>query len=368
MLNNIGSMLSLLVGLWTFSVSGDTLTEIYRGPQQSWPAPHIDEGAQYSPLASLPVQPPYPSENPYSDAKRELGKYLFFDRRLSKSQQIACASCHDPDLGWADGRRKSIGHNRQVHTLNTPTVVNTAYLTSVFWDGRVNSIEQQVVRSWANPIEMAASLPEATARIDRLSEYTPFFENAFGTREVNTLRITQAISTFMRSLTLTKTKFDRFLRGERALFTESEIRGLHLFRTKARCINCHNGAQLSDGQFHHLGTSFHLVGNFEGRYSVTGEAKDVGAFRTPNLRGLSHTAPYMHNGLINNLDNLLALYNNGWWQNAPVQDEKNTVPLATLSPLIQPLNLSKSEMADLLAFLGTLNGTMPFTTPPTELN
>ncbi|MEG3765227.1 cytochrome-c peroxidase [Alteromonas sp. 14N.309.X.WAT.G.H12] len=368
MLTKTGCILSILVGLWVFPVSSDALTEVYRGPQEHWPAPHIDKGAQYSPLAPLPVQPPYPPENPYSAEKRELGKYLFFDRRLSKSQQIACANCHDPDLGWADGRRKSIGHNRQVHTLNTPSVVNSAYLSSVFWDGRVNTLEQQVVQSWSNPIEMAASLSAATARISELHDYLPLFEKAFGTAQVTTSRITNAITTYVRSLTLTNTRFDRFLRGERHALSDAEIHGLHLFRTKARCINCHNGAQLSDNKFHHLGTSFQAVGNFEGRYRVTGQATDVGAFRTPNLRGLNHTAPYMHNGLISNLDNLLALYNAGWWQNAPLHDTKNTVPLATLSPLIQPLKLTKTEMHDLRAFLDTLSGTMPFTTPPNELN
>lgn len=345
----------------------DSLVEVYRGPQAQWPAATIDEGVNFKPLAALEDEPPFPEDNLYSKEKWELGKQLFFERRLSQSRQIACASCHDPDLGWADGRRKAIGHNRIQHDLNSPTIVNSAWLEEVFWDGRAGSLEEQVLGSWQNPIEMAANLPDAVERIQGIEGYSPLFDGAFGSTEVSAKRISQAIATFMRKITLTNTRFDKFMRGERDALTEDEIKGLHLFRTKARCANCHNGALLTDGEYHHLGSAFHNFGEFQGRYRVTGKAEDVGAFRTPGLRGIGETAPYQHNGFAKNLDILMNLYNMGWWQNAELPDKGNDIPTAQLSSHIRELKLNKEELNQLKAFLGTLDGDMPWYEMPKEL-
>lgn len=362
----VGSCL-LMFGSVCEAEPQDSLVDVYRGPQQQWPAATIDDGVDFKPLAPLENKPPFPESNPYSKEKWELGKQLFFERRLSKSEQIACASCHDPDLGWADGRRKAIGHNRIQHDLNSPSIVNSAWIEEVFWDGRAGSLEEQVLGSWQNPIEMAANLSDAVARIRSIEGYSPLFEQAFGSTDVSADRISQAIATFMRKITLTNTRFDKFMRGERDVLTESEIKGLHLFRTKARCANCHNGALLSDGEYHHLGSSFHNVGEFQGRYRVTGKAEDVGAFRTPGLRGIGETAPYQHNGFAKNLDILLNLYNMGWWQNAELAEKGNDIPTAQLSSHIQELKLNKEELSQLKAFLGTLDGDMPWYEMPEEL-
>lgn len=347
--------------------STQDILSLYKGPQANWPAPTIDEGAHYTPLGAMPKEPPYPEYNPYSKEKWELGKQLFFDRRLSKSQQIACASCHDPDLGWADGRKRAIGHNRQLHTLNSPSITNSAWLNTVFWNGRAKTLEQQIIETWQNPLEMAADLPETVTRVNSLKGYSSLFKKAFNTPVADAELISKAIATFMRKITLTNTRFDKFMQGDRTELSNDEIEGLHLFRTKARCINCHNGTLLSDNKFHHLGTSFHNVGDFLGRYSVTNKAENVGAFRTPNLRGISSTAPYMHNGFINDLDILLSIYNAGWWQNAELKDKGNDIPTATLSKHIKPLSLNQNELKKLKAFLTSLDGTPVWIKMPKEV-
>lgn len=361
-------LLVLLASWATASAASDEgLVETYRSGQASWPPAMVDDGVAYEPLAALPDEIPFPEDNPYTEASKVLGKQLFFDRRLSRSRQIACASCHDPDLGWADGRKQSIGHNRLEGDMNAPTVVNAAYLEEIFWDGRVASLEAQVVASWTNPREMAAELPAAVGRIQAIAGYQPLFTEAFGDQAVTADRIAAAIATFVRTLRLANTDFDRFMRGDSGALTDQQIRGLHLFRTRARCINCHHGPQLSDGDYHHLGTSFHNVGNFQGRYRVTGEAADVGAFRTPSLRGALSTTPFTHSGMVEDVDMLMALYNMGWWQNAELENKGNDIPTAQLSPLIQPLDLDEQDIEALKAFLESLDGPMPYMDPPEEL-
>lgn len=343
------------------------IAEKYRTHQKNWPAAILQPGVVYQPLQALSGLPPEPINNPITEAKKTLGKHLFFDRRLSQSQQIACSSCHDPDLGWADGRRTAIGHNRQQGLINSPTVVNSGWLTDIFWDGRAQSLEEQVVASWTNPIEMAADTQAVVSALQKTKNYPILFENAFGEKRITVENTAKAIATFMRTLNLTNTPFDQFMRGDRQALNDEEIHGLHLFRTKAGCINCHHGSQLSDGLYHHLGTSFHTVGNFEGRYKLTQKARDVGAFRTPTLRGAAATAPFMHNGFVTDLDTLLSLYNLGWWQNAELKNKGNDIPTARLSSLIKPLHLEKHELMALKSFLLSLNGTMPWMELPAEL-
>ncbi len=358
----------LVLLLWACqAVAEPALTALYRQPQAHWPPPTLDADVQAKPLAALPSAPPCPESDPCTEASRVLGKQLFFERRLSGSGQLACASCHDPDLGWADGRRQAIGHNRQVGNMNSPTVVNSGYLQRLFWDGRADSLEQQAMASWLNPVEMAGDPAVAIATLERIPGYAELFAQAYGDATISSERIVNAIASFSRSLTLTNTRFDLFMRGDTDALDEQEVRGLHLFRTKARCMNCHNGPLLSDQSFHHLGTSFHTVGNFKGRYQVTGEVSEVGTFRTPPLRGVGKTAPYLHTGMATDLDMLLSLYNMGWWQNAEIPDSGDSTPQAQLSPHIRPLQLGADELADLKAFLLSLTGSMPHIAVPAEL-
>ncbi|QVL42971.1 MAG: cytochrome-c peroxidase [Alcanivorax sp.] len=356
-----GLMLAALMGAAPGGAAGDDqgLVQVYRGAQADWPAPHLDEGVPLRPLAPLPEQPSYPKDNPDSAEKRRLGKTLFFDPRLSRSGQIACASCHDPDLGWADGRRRSFGHDRHRGLVNAPTIINSGYLDELFWDGRAASLEDQVLASWSNPIEMAADPQSAAERLGEIKGYRKLFQDAFGDAEISPDTVRRAIATFMRSVTLSRTPYDRFLAGESEAMTDAQIRGLHVFRTEGRCMNCHNGALLSDGDYHHLGTSFYAKDNFQGRYAISGKAENVGEFRTAPLRGVTETGPWMHNGLIDDLDAVLVLYNNGWWQNTPLDKKIDDIPFSTLSPRIQPLHLTPEQLADLRAFLDALSGSAP---------
>jgi len=347
------------------------LRALYSVPQEQWPAPIVAPGNQVTPLAALPENATHtesagPGTSSLLKARRELGKSLFFDPVLSGSGQHACASCHDPDLGWADGRRFSFGHNRQQGQLNSPTILNAGYLKELFWDGRAISLEEQAAASITNPIEMAGNPPEIIERLQAIEAYRQLFEKAFGDPEVDFDRITAAIAEFVRQRTTTATRFDRFMRGDQSALNDQELQGLHLFRTKGRCMNCHNGALLTDGKYHHLGTAFYEVGNYTGRYSVTKKNEDFSAFRTAPLRNVAVTAPYMHNGLLADLDHVLAAYNMGWWQNQPTELGRQDPRFAQLSPLIQPLNLDQQELQALKAFLLTLGRGAPYTTP-TEL-
>ena len=342
----------------------DDLLVRYRGERTGWPAPVLDPGVPYRPLAPLPARPPHPADNPETPAKTALGKVLFFDPRLSRSGRIACVSCHDPKLGWTDGRRKSLGHDQQEGQLNAPSVVNSGYLKEIFWDGRAHSLEEQALASWTDPVEMAADAPAATRRLAAIDGYPARFEAAFGEARLSPQRIQKAIASYMRSVTLTDTPFDRFLRGEADALSDAQVRGLHVFRTQGRCMNCHNGPLLSDGDYHHLGSSFYAMGNFQGRYALSQRAEDVGAFRTAPLRGVTETGPWTSAGLIDDLDDLLAIYNMGWWQNAALDKQIDGIPFSRLSAHIKPLDLDKGQLSDLRAFLDALSGPMPDADPP----
>lgn len=352
------AVLAGLIGFLVPWVKQGQLIAVYRGPQSHWPAPHLVDGLNVKPLSALPKRPPFPADNEFSAAKAALGKRLFFDPRLSRSDQIACASCHDPNLGWADGRPTSIGHNRQIGDMNAPTVLNSGYKESLFWDGRAPDLESQIIASWSHPKEMAAEPEQAAGQLATIAGYAPLFNQAFGTPQVTAARISKAIATFLRTLNTPNTRFDQFMRGKREALSHAEVRGLDLFRRKAHCMRCHNGPLLSDGGFHHLPISFHGMDNYQGRYNITQHPADAGAFQTPGLRNIRVTAPYMHNGFGAHLslEDLISLYNIGWWQNAPPNREIKGMPLAKLPDLIEPLGLNKQERNDLAAFLDTLTG------------
>lgn len=214
---------------------------------------------------------------------------------------------------------------------------------------------------------MAADTQRISRELQNTESYPDLFARAFGTQTIIELRVAQAIATFMRTLTMTATPFDRFMQGDTAALSDEAVQGLHLFRSKARCINCHHGEQLSDSLYHHLGTSFHNFGDFQGRYKVTRKPEDVSAYRTPSLRGSAATAPFMHNGFVADFDALLSIYNMVWWQNAELDDKGNDIPAARLSPLIKPLGLTSVELLALKSFLLSLDGSMPWMAMPQEL-
>lgn len=320
----------------------------YRGPVSGWPAPEVDEGVAWVELAALPE----PDVAPMWTAETRLGRLLFFDPWLSGSGQISCASCHDPDLAWTDGRRVPFGHDRMPGTRNTPSLINVGYLDTLMWDGRADSLEQQAGLPLVSHVEMNARPDRVVARLERDPAYAEWFTDAFGDADITYPRIVAALGDFQRHLTTRRTPFDEFMEGRRNALDDQEIRGLHWFRTQGRCMNCHHGPLLTDQAFHNLGLNFYGRPLQDlGRHAISDEAGDVGRFRTPPLRGVAYTAPYMHNGMIPALRNVLLFYNKGG-AHPPKGEEHRDDPLfPSTSDHLRPLHLSEAQLADLEAFL-----------------
>ena len=348
-----------------YKILAAQLRASYSQPATNWLAPTIDDEVKprYVELGLLPPVV-YPTNNPFSSAKAELGKKLYFDPRLSGSGQIACASCHDSDLAFADGRTVSFGHSRKELKRNAPSLLNVGQLHALFWDGRAGSLEQQVADVVRNEDEMRAGEETVSEQLGKISGYTNEFAAVFGAPEVTLSRTAQAIATFERTITSRANPFDAFVRGDTNALNDSAIRGLNLFRTTARCANCHFGPNFTDGLFHNEGLTYYGRKLQDlGRYEITKQPADVGAFKTPSLRNLSRTAPYMHNGLFD-LDGVLNLYNAGMPTARRRVAQENDPLFPVKSKLLQPLALNKQDLTDLKAFLESLTETRVRIRPP----
>jgi len=294
-----------------------------------------------------------PDDNPMSEAKVELGKLLYFDARLSVDATISCASCHDPAKGFTDQQQFSTGFKGQKGGRNAPTVINSAFNYFQFWDGRSPSLEDQAKGPIVNPVEMANTLDAATATIAKIDGYAPYFKAAFGDERVTIDRIAKAIATYERTVLSGNSAWDRYVYGgDKGALSESAKRGLELFEGKALCTRCHVGFNLTDGLFHNLGVGMNADKPDLGRYNVTREEKDKGAFKTPVLRDLLKTAPYMHDGSMKTLAEVVELYDRGGEANK------------WLDPKVVKLGLSAEEKADLVAFLESLEGDWTPVSPP----
>jgi cytochrome c peroxidase len=345
----------------------DELRTAYSKPQDQWPAPTVDAGVKFVEIGPLPkVQ--HPADNPYSKAKAALGKMLFFDARLSGSGQMACASCHDPDLDWTDGRTIAFGNARRQLERNTPSLLNVGHGRSFFWDGRAGSLEEQARMPILAEDEMHGASEVVVKRIEREQEYRKQFATVFGDETVSLDRIAQALATFERTIVGGRSKFDTFVSGKNPnALCDSAIRGLHLFRTAARCINCHGGPNFTDDQFHNIGLSYYGRKHEDlGRYHLTKAPEDVGAFKTPSLRSIARTAPYMHNGLFD-LKGVLNMYDAGMPTLRRRADQHADPLFPTKSPLLHPLNLNEQDLADLTAFLDSLSEPLKRIRPPDSL-
>ncbi len=329
----------------------DALRSAYSRPAADWPAPTIDAGVTFVELGPVPP-PTYPAANPWSKAKQALGHALFFDGRLSGTGQMACASCHDSGLGWSDGRTTSLGHGALALARNAPSILNVAHGTSFFWDGRAASLEDQALAVFENGREMATSSEALVTKLRSSKGYRAMFAAAFGDDEPTLPRARAALSTFERAQGSDgSSAFDHFLAGDHAALSDAQVRGLHLFRTKARCANCHHGPLLSDGGFHDLGLSYYGRELQDlGRYAVTKDPADVGRFKTPSLRNVTRTAPYMHNGRFD-LPGIVNMYDAGMAMLRRKPEQASDPLFPEKSPLLQKLELTADEKKDLLAFL-----------------
>jgi len=299
-------------------------------------AVHAEDIAEYMDFFEpLPYLPPIPADNSLTPEKIELGKMLFFEPRISGSGVISCATCHNPALGWADRIPTAVGHDGQVGNRNTPTVLNSGFLGSQFWDGREPDLEGQALGPIEAEIEMNMDLEAAIRRLKEFDIYHEHFAAAFPGDEdpIRAENIAHAIASFERTLNTPNSPLDRFLAGDVQAMSDSQVEGMKLF-VDAGCVACHNGPALTDSGFHR----FELPGSTdEGRFIVTGDEADMFAFRTPTLRNVAVTYPYFNNGSVDNLHDAVQLMG----QQMLGQD------------------FTDEELDNLVAFMHALTGEMP---------
>jgi len=279
---------------------------------------------------------PSPSTNPLTPAKIRLGGKLFFDTRLSGDNTRSCATCHEPARAFTDGRQRSTAIDDKTQLLNAPSLFNLAWAKQLFHDARASNLEDQARQPVEHPQEMAGSWPQIIERLTADPAMTTEFQDAFPEKPVITQQnIVAAIATYERTLISPKTRFDRFIAGDDLALSALELAGFRLFVGKAGCISCHSGWRLSDGKVHNIG----IAGN--NSPDATNRALLI---RTPGLRGIAKTAPYMHDGSLPTLQRVIAHY---------LKFKQNQI---ALSPnLVRPLRLSDAEKDALLAFLRTLD-------------
>jgi cytochrome c peroxidase len=308
--------------------------------------------AEQEPQAPLGLPPiPWPDDNHYSKEKWELGRLLYFDKRLSSSGTIACATCHDPTRAFTDAAPVSTGIRGQKGNRSAPTVINRAYSTSQFWDGRAPSLEEQAKGPLANPLEMT-SAPTADAAhlscvdcLRGMPGYRERFKQVFGTENLTIDHVAKAIATFERTILSGNSPFDRHRAGDRAAMTPDQVRGMNLFFSeRVGCDSCHLGFNFTDGSYVNIGIGADKPVPDAGRYLVTKREEDRGAFKTPTLREVEHTAPYMHDGRFKTLAEVIDHYDKGGIKNP------------NLHQRMRPLNLNSQEKQDLVAFLKALSG------------
>ena len=304
------------------------------------PAGSGDELARLKAAFRRPTAVPFPADNPYTEKKRALGAALFFDTRLSVDNSRSCASCHDRALGFADGKAQGQGVPGRPLKRHTPTLWNLAWATPVFWDGRARSLEEQVAGPIESPDEMAQPMASVIKRLAADPVMRRAFAEAFPQApKVDAGNLAKAIATFERTFVSPNTRFDRWIAGEQEALSDSEVAGFRLFAGKAGCARCHSGFAFSDHAFHDIG----LPGDDRGRGAVLQLPVAEHAFKTPGLREIGRSAPYMHDGSLATLDDVLRHYQSG------------VIERPTLSKdLTRPLTLSATERTELIAFLGTL--------------
>ncbi|CCQ92759.1 Cytochrome-c peroxidase [[Clostridium] ultunense Esp] len=284
----------------------------------------------YQDLGPVPVA----VMNPLSPEKIELGKKLFFDPRLSGDNSLSCASCHSPEHGFTDGRPTAVGIRNQTGPRNAPTLINATYYKKFHLDGSVNSLEEQVLKPIQNPIEMGQNLADLVKELKAVPGYVKEFNNVFQ-GEITPERIAMAIAAFERTIVQRDTPFDRFMAGDDHALTQEQKLGMELFANKGNCMVCHAGPTFSDNDYDNVG-----VDNGDlGRFLVTALEMDKGKFRTPQLRDLKYTAPYMHDGSMATLEEVIDHYDVAEHVNQYVSQD------------FVPLHLTKEEKKALVSFL-----------------
>lgn len=294
------------------------------------------------PLGLLPIQ--WPEDNPYSAEKVELGKLLYFDPRLSADGTVACANCHHPKFAFGDGNPVSTGIKGQKGGRSAPTVFNRAYSLAQFWDGRAATLEEQAKGPMANPIEMGNTHETVVASLRRVPGYRAMFLKVFGTEDFTIDHVAKSIATFERTVLSGNSPYDKYKAGNKKAMTPEQVRGMNVYFNRAKCDQCHEGINLTANSYHNIGVGMDKPDPDAGRFVVTKDPKDWGAFKTPTLREIARTAPYMHDGSLKTLEEVVEFYNKGG------------IPNKNLDGQIKQLNLTAEEKKDLVAFLQALSG------------
>ena len=275
---------------------------------------------------------PVPEENPLTVEKIELGRRLFNDRRLSRDGSIACASCHNPDRAFSDGRAVPVGVFGREGRRNAPALINRGYGRAFFWDGRARTLEEQVLKPIEDPNEMDLPAADAASRVGLTAE-----------------DLSRALASYVRSILSGNSPFDRFVNGERTALSAEQQAGLQIFRGKGNCTACHVGPNFTDEKLHNTGVAWRPSSASTGSGQAgafADEGAGNGTFKTPTLREVAHTAPYMHDGSIPTLEEVVDFYDNGGRSNP------------NIDPEIHPLHLSVEEKQALVAFLNSLSGSI----------
>ncbi len=292
----------------------------------------------------LDLYQPEPADNPSTPAKVRLGRQLFRERLLSRDHSLACANCHQPARAFTDGRVKAIGIYGRRGLRNVPAVINRAWGESFFWDGRSPALEEQVIQPILANLEMDLTLEETVERLRQRRRYRRDFQKVFD-RAVNGEDLAKALAAYVRTIQSGNSSYDRYLLGKKTALSRRAREGLTLFRGKGNCSACHVGPSLTDEDFHNTGVAWRN-GMFldGGRHAVTKDEHDRGKFKTPTLREIARTAPYMHDGSLATLKDVIDFYSEGGRENP------------NLDPEIRLLKLAGDEKAALIAFLRSLNG------------
>ncbi|CAB3834136.1 hypothetical protein LMG26858_00848 [Achromobacter anxifer] len=344
----------------------------YAGPSAAWPAPVIDPGVAWREWAPVPSASSAPLSWTAANAGQQelaadvarpaivtLGQTLFFDTRLSRKGQVSCASCHLPQRAFTDGLALAVGEDKLMGRRRSTPLYAAPFAPRLFWDGRAASLKQQVLGPIHDPREMNHDAGGVVTRLLETEPYPAQFLRAFGAAPapqppVDADRLARALAAYVATLRPEPTRFDEFLNGQPDALDDAEMIGMHLFRTQARCMNCHSGALLTDHGFHNIGLSFYGRRNQDlGRYEVTRDPADLGKFRTPSLRNVSRAGPWMHNGLFPDLKGLLRMYNAGIGRD-PVPADPPDPHAPRKSGHIRALDLSADEIDALLAFMRVL--------------
>jgi len=310
---------------------------------------HRKTGLLLAPVAGLDLFVPVPDENPLTREGVALGERLFFDPLLSADGIIRCASCHRPEHAFSDTARISLGVYGRRGERNAPALINRAYGRAFFWDGRTATLEAQVLHPIRDSVELGQPIPTLIQRLRADRSYRSAFARSFGTVRIDSQAVARALASFVRTLRSGNAPVDRWRNGDSAALSSSARRGLALFTGRAGCISCHIGPNFTDEDFHNTGvaarTARYASREDIGRARVTGRAKDVGAFKTPTLRDVARSAPYMHDGSLATLEDVVAFYDSGGVANPQLGAE------------IKPLALTGEQRRDLVAFLFALTGT-----------